>query len=250
MIFNVKQIMRFFLFLISFYALIFSQISFANSSIESEINRADEFFESKQYIDAFNIYEKILEEDRVYSSKMLLRMAFIQEGQGNYASALYYLNLQYGLTADRGTLNKMSKIAEDHNLLGYQYSDKEYLTSLFNKMKSEIGGVIIFLLIVCVVLMYMRRKEQHSITTLTVAVCVLSVLALWAFNGGMKRELGIVKGSGALLMQGPSAGSKNISNLSSGERLKLVDQDDIWYKVVLPNDSEGYVRKGMVFEVK
>lgn len=242
--------MRFFLFLISFYALIFSQISLANSSLEDEIGRADEFFDSKQYIDAFNIYEDLLEDKKVYSSKMLLRMAFIQEGQGNYASALYFLSLQYRLTADRGTLNKMSKIAEDHNLLGYQYSDKEYLISLFNKTSTAIGVGVIMLLAICVVLMYMRRKEGHSITTLTLGVFVISFVFLWAFNGGMKRELGIIKNSGALLMQGPSAGSKNISNLISGERIKVIGQDDIWYRVQLPNEEEGYIRKGKVFDVE
>lgn len=242
--------MRFFLFLISFYVLTFSQLSFANSLVNSKISNADELFEAKQYVEAFNVYQNLLDNERIYSSKMLLRMAFIQEGQGNYASALYYLNLQYRLTADRGTLNKMSKIAEDHNLLGYQYSDKEYLISLFNRNETALGMGMIFLLVVCLVLMYMRRKEQHSITSLVFATLCLSIVSLWAFNGGLKREQGIVKGSGALLMQGPSAGSENLSQIQSGERVDVVGEDDIWYRVVLPNEVSGYLRKGKVFDVK
>ncbi|AZQ63468.1 SH3 domain-containing protein [Flammeovirga pectinis] len=218
--------------------------------MKNKIEEADQLFDAKQYIDAYKIYDNLLEDDQVFSSRMLLRMSYIQEGQGNYSLALYLLNLQYRLTADRQTSNKMSKIASDHNLLGYQYSDKEYFTSFFNKKKVEIGIGVIVLLGICLVLMYLRRREQHSITTLTFGVAVISLLGLWAFNGGVIREQGIVMPSGALLMDGPSAGSKNISKLVPGERVMISGETDIWYKVTLPNEATGFLRKGRVFDVK
>ncbi|NLR93184.1 SH3 domain-containing protein [Flammeovirga agarivorans] len=242
--------MRLILSLISLYILIFSQLLFAETSVNSKIEEADNLFSEKQYIEAFKIYNDILEKDRTFSSRMLLRMAFIQEGQGNYSSALYFLNLQYRLTADRQTLNKMSKIAEEHNLLGYQYSDKEFFVSMFNNMQGVFAAGLIILLTACLALMYIRKRQDHSITTLTFFVVIFSVIGLWAFNGGIHRELGIVKGSGAILMDEPSAGGKKLVDLSAGERFQIKGESDIWYKIELPNESEGYIRKGRVFDIQ
>ncbi|ANQ50111.2 SH3 domain-containing protein [Flammeovirga sp. MY04] len=242
--------MRFILSLISLYLLTFSQLGFGFSALETKISKADSLFESQQYIDAYTIYEDILTNDQAYSSRMLLRMAFIQEGQDNYSTALYYLNLQYRLTADRQTLNKMTKIAEENNLLGYQYSDKEFFVSLFNNMQTLFAAVLITLITVCLVLMFIRRKQSLSITTLTFFVAVFSIIGLWAFNGGIEREQAIVRNHGALLMNEPSAGGKKLAEIVQGERLKIESENDIWYKVILPNDAEGYIRKRRVFEVK
>ncbi|OHX66908.1 SH3 domain-containing protein [Flammeovirga pacifica] len=242
--------MRFILSLISLYLLTFSQLGFCFSPLEAKISEADSLFESQQYIDAYNLYDDLLSNDGAYSSRMLLRMSFIQEGQNNYSKALYYLNLQYRLTADRQTLNKMSKIAEENNLVGYQYSDKEFFVSLFNNLQEIIAIVLITLITICLVIMFIRKKQNLSITTLTFFVTVFCGIGLWAYNGGIQRAQAIVKNNGALLMEEPSAGGRKLGVVVQGERLKIESDNDIWYKVKLPNEAEGYIRKGRVLEVK
>jgi hypothetical protein len=52
---------------------------------------------------------------------MLLKMAFVKEGLGDYSNALYYLNLYYLKTYDKKVLKKMENLAERyHKLEGYE----------------------------------------------------------------------------------------------------------------------------------
>jgi uncharacterized protein YgiM (DUF1202 family) len=60
-----------------------------------ELVKADSLFEQKKYTESFDLYEQILDEEQLASPKMLLKMAFIKEGLGDYSRALYFLNVYY-----------------------------------------------------------------------------------------------------------------------------------------------------------
>ena len=135
-------------------------------------------------------------------------------------------------------------------VIGYQYSDKEFFVSIFNNKQALLAIILAAIISICLVLTFIRMKQNHSIATLTFFIAIFCIVGLWAFNGGVQRELGIVKGDGALLMNAPSAGGKKLVELVPGERFKIKGESDIWYKVVLPNEEEGYIRKGRVFDVK
>jgi hypothetical protein len=65
---------------------------------EERLQRADSLFEQREYTEAFSLYNTLLATDRVCSPAMLMKMAYIQEGLGDYSEALYYLNQYFLIT--------------------------------------------------------------------------------------------------------------------------------------------------------
>src|SRR5690606_13561587 len=58
--------------------------SFSSQADTGRLLNADSLFQSKNYQEALLVYESILNEDQTYSAAMLLKMAFISEGMGDY----------------------------------------------------------------------------------------------------------------------------------------------------------------------
>jgi len=69
---------------------------------EKDIELADSLFNQQKYTQSFEIYNRILKTDNLTSPAMLLKMAYIKEGLGDYSNALYYLNLYYLQTHNGG----------------------------------------------------------------------------------------------------------------------------------------------------
>ncbi len=66
---------------------------------------------------------------------MLIKMAYIKEGLGDYTSALLYLDGYYKHTANKRAIAKMSELASENSLDGYEYSDYTYMNSTVNKYR-------------------------------------------------------------------------------------------------------------------
>src|SRR4051812_48821245 len=94
---------------ILFFNLLFIAKSFSQGTFE-QLHKADSLFDSKKYIESFEIYHQILDSSDQYSPRMLKKMAFIKEGLGDYTSALYYLNLFYSSNPDNEVLKKMEEL--------------------------------------------------------------------------------------------------------------------------------------------
>ncbi|MGB3465691.1 MAG: hypothetical protein WBA74_10490, partial [Cyclobacteriaceae bacterium] len=80
---TIKNFQLFFFF--SFCALSHSVLADPGDRLTT----ADSLFQAKKYTESFELYEQIIVEDMAYSPAMLLKMAFIKEGLGDYSNALY-----------------------------------------------------------------------------------------------------------------------------------------------------------------
>ena len=78
---------------------------------------------------------------------MLLKMAFIKEGLGDYTNALYYLNLYYLKTYNKRVLKKMENLAEQNKLSGYNYDDVEFFLNIYHKFQFQIDLLILTLIL-------------------------------------------------------------------------------------------------------
>lgn len=207
---------------------------------KSELSIADSLFNNQKYTEAYETYEKIFNENQA-SPAMLTRMAFIQEGLGNYANALYFLNLYYLQSSDRDALAKMREIAEEHNLSGYEYSDFKFFENFIRKYQMEISFCLMaFSLFILGYSFRKTKKEERPV--ISVGVQLLTLLTILAINNELFiKEKGIIQQDQSILMSGPSAGAEPIEAIGLGNKVTILEADELWSKIMW-QDSEAYVR--------
>lgn len=193
--------------------------------------RADSLFAANQYAKAFTYYDSLMQSGQT-SPAILLRMAYISEGQDRISRALYYLNQYYSLTGDYEVRNKMLRMAEKNELQGYGLSDLDYLRALLLQYRTSLVLTLclsIFILFGLIV--YKKRKlQQRPMLSGMLMVALLGML-FYFNNFDPKGSRGIVWQENTYLMQGPSAGAGLHSILPAGHRLEILGEEDVWLRV-------------------
>ncbi|MEQ8473643.1 MAG: SH3 domain-containing protein [Marinoscillum sp.] len=206
----------------------------------AELLVADSLFSNQKYTEAFEKYENIFQDNQA-SPAMLTRMAFIQEGLGNYTDALYYLNLYYLKTSDKASLAKMREIAEEHNLVGYEYSDVRFFENYTRKYQVEITLLLLAFSAFLLFYSYRKFKKEEKPVTATILQVVTLIVILITNNNLVTKESAIVRQDQAIIMSGPSAGSEPIDYVGKGNKVTVKESDDLWTQIEWQG-AEAYIR--------
>ncbi|MCG8309097.1 MAG: SH3 domain-containing protein [Cytophagales bacterium] len=209
---------------------------------EEKLLLADSLFAQKKYTQSFELYDDLQQVHKKASAAMLLKMAFIKEGLGDFTNALYYLNLYYLKTYNKRALKKMENLAEKNKLSGYNYDDAEFFLNLYHQYQLQIDLIIIALTIFLFSLLLYRRREKKRLSLLP-QILFISFLALIFIlnNFGRERSKAIVTNPEVHMMKGPSPGADIVDVVSMGHRVDILGKHDVWIKI-LWNDKEGYVK--------
>ncbi len=226
----------------TFLVFIFFVVPLLSVGAENQdlLRQADSLYQGKKYTEAFQHYEKLFDQNQG-SAAMLARMAFIKEGLGDYANALYFLSLYYNQTSDKKVLSKMRELAEKHELIGYEYSDSAFIAGVAKKFKYELLIALLFISLLITLYIYRKKKHQEQPVTSAIFQIVTIAVAMLLINNAFFQNYGIVSQGNSLLMSGPSAGAEPIEMIDKGHRLKLLDVDEVWSKVIW-NDQEVFIR--------
>ena len=227
------------IFLVCFISCSFS--AFCASSKEKLI-LADSLFAQKKYTQSFELFEDIHKSDQKASPAMLLKMAFIKEGLGDFTNALYYLNLYYLKTYNKKALKKMEKLAEQNKLSGYNYDDVEFFLNIYHQYHLQIDFLIIGIVFMFFGILYYQKKTNKIKAGLPgiVYICLLLVMLI-INNYGREHKKAIINSSDVYLMKGPSPGADVIDVISKGHRVDIIGQDDVWVKISW-NDDDAYIK--------
>jgi len=216
---------------------------------ESLLLQADSLFEAGKFTTAFKHYDSIFKQNQ-YTPRMLWRMAYIKESSGQYADALVYLNLCYHYEPNPFVLQKMSEIAEDKKVKGFQISDTEYIYAFYREYNTLILAGVWFIFACWLYVIYRLWRKKEPILFRIVIFTVLLVAVVVLVNVGLRLEHGIVVADEAYLMSAPSAGAKLIGALPKGNRLRILGQEDIWLKTEsAESDSVYYIRKYQIHRI-
>jgi len=174
---------------------------------------------------------------------MLLKMAFVKEGLGDYGNALYYLNLYYMKTYDKKVLKKMENLAEEHKLSGYDYDDAEFFLNIYQRFQLQIDlAVISMVLLVLAVLYYQKRKTNRLSPFGAYTYIALLVILLAINNFGREQKKAIISTNNVYLMEGPSPGSNVVEVVSHGHRVNVLGKKDVWVKISW-DDKSAYIKE-------
>ncbi len=213
------------------------------------LKKADSLFQAKLYTQSFEHYSSLLKE-KYYSSAMLLKMAYCQEGLGHTSMSLYYLNLYYMASHDEQALSKMEEIASKNRLEGYQLSDFSNLFTLLQRHSFQITVFLLSIILFFFALMFYQKIKQQK-KPLVPAIGVFFFLTLLFVHNQVDdfQKVGIVSESSTYLMSGPSAGSSVIDIISEGHQLKILGQNDVWIKVSW-KDKEVFIKESSLLPVQ
>lgn len=208
-----------------------------------KLNHADSLFEAKKYTESFEIYDYLLEVEKISSPAMLLKMAFICEGLNDHSGALYYLNTYYLKTSDRRALTKMEEMASKKNLEGYIFTDYDFFLTNFYKYYNIIVYALLALSVLMLVLAYRNKVKLKQSPILPAILMVLFLAGLfYTLNFGRNYSRAIVSVSDTYLMSGPSAGSEVIDIIDKGHRLSYSGKKDVWVQVKWKDDV-AYIKE-------
>ena len=227
-------------------------ISFSNVLAQEkvkDIELADSLFNQQKYTQSFEIYNRILKTDNLTSPAMLLKMAYIKEGLGDYSNALYYLNLYYLQTHNKRALRKMEDLAKKYNLEGYKYTDIEFFMNIFYRYYSAIvyslsGLVLILIGYMVYKKLQLKTNPGFSLFYLLIVVAIL----FYVVNFGKRYQKGIIISPDTYLMDGPSSGAKLIAIADLGHRVHVLGKEDVWVKVEWEG-STAYIKENNILQI-
>ncbi|MEM9325119.1 MAG: SH3 domain-containing protein, partial [Bacteroidota bacterium] len=170
---------------------------------------------------------------------------FIQEGLQDFTNALYYLSLYYELSGDKKVLGKMTEIANEHQLLGYDFDDIDFAANVFDQYRLYfVVGLLLLALILFGVLLYNFRHQQPLVIPAILEVIIICGLFL-ASNNILSEETGIIASDHTILRSAPSAAAEPVDMVGKGHRVVVLSQDKVWLKIVW-QEQEAYLRRGRV----
>nr|WP_316928727.1 SH3 domain-containing protein [Rhodonellum psychrophilum] len=198
-------------------------------------------FSSKNYQEAMIGYEEILEKDESFSSAMLLKMAFISEGKGDFAKASFFLTKYYDVNPNPRVITKIKSLTQQTNLVGYDLSDRDRFFKFLTDLREEITAALALLLIISLILLVIFKSKANK-PKYYLPTAVLLILVFVSNNFLVGKPRGIVTGSPTLIMDRPTAGGNLIVNVDPGHRVIIKSSKDIWYEIKW-GDKIGYVKK-------
>ncbi|MCH7411126.1 SH3 domain-containing protein [Belliella sp. DSM 111904] len=206
-----------------------------------EQEKADSLFATKNYQESMEIYENLLHHEEAFSPAMLLKMAFIEEGRGDFSKASYYLAKYYDTNPNPRVITKIKTLTEQSNLMGYELNDWDRFLNFATDFQLEITASLGVLLLISLLLLIILGKNLKA-PKYYIPTFGLILLTFAANNFLDGPNTGIVTGSPTIIMDKPTAGGKLLHNVDPGHRVIIKSSKDNWYEVAWGNEK-GYIKK-------
>ena len=217
--------------------------SFSNRIISKNLslNKADSLFNLKIYTEAKLIYDSLYYKENLYSERMLLKMALIEEGLENYEKSIYYLSQYQSINNNESSEIKIQKIANNYDLEGYKKNDFDYFQNILKENRIIIIYSLLLLTLLIFIINIYRILKSKKAPTLVLTFYIISILFLLIININLPKS-GIVYFENTFIMEKPSSGSNLYQIVKKGDKLKIIGEESVWYKIKI-NEAEKYIRK-------
>lgn len=227
--------------LLIFFTIVFQ--SFNCQADEIGLAIADSLFNQRSYKEAMEIYRQNYQEG-IYSSSMLLKMAFIEEGIGDNEQATIYLSKYYDLSPNPQAITKIKSLTGQNVLMGYEVSDFQRFMIFLSEYKEYIVGVLtMFLLISVISNWWIGRKTQKKEAYWPTVLLILVIFVANNFLEGP--HTGLITSSPTFIVSKPTAGGELIEQVEPGHRVRIKSSKDNWYEIVWKEKS-AYIKKSNV----
>jgi hypothetical protein len=171
------QSYKFKLFTFFFIFIVVANYTATAQDNSTSIKQADSLFVAKKYTESLAIYERLFNEEKLQSPAMLLKMAYISEGMDEAADALFYLEHYQKVSRDQAALLKISELAQEFNLRGYETSDTNLFIDFYGRYHIEIAAVLLsFAILLFSIFIYRQRKFNEKPAPLFAGIVVFLIV--------------------------------------------------------------------------
>ncbi len=224
-----------------FLALLLSAFQAFSQPQNNILNVPDSLFKNQRFTQSFKLYDSIYHLQKA-SPAMLLKMAYIKEGLGDYTLAQYYLNEYYLATNNDLALTKMEKLAKEKDLLGYETNDLNFIRSLYYKHFQWLSLGVFGLVLILFLFFVLQLKKTKSIPMVTIFfLVVVSVSLFILINFGKSYNEALIIKNNTFVMAAPSAGADVIDVITKGNKIEIDNQTDVWYQIEWQG-QQGYIK--------
>jgi len=229
--------MRFFIAKLILFFLFTYQITDCQANV-NDLDLADSLFAEKKYQEALLIYESILD-DGAYSPAMLLKMAFISEGVGDFPKSTLYLSKYYSHNPNPKVISKIKALTNQATLVGYNISDEQKFFKFLIDLNQEITATFALLLLLFLISIFAFPTKRSGFY---VPAFVFLALTFVSNNFLEEKDTAIVTGAPTLIMDKPTAAGNLIRKVDAGHRVVIKSSQDIWYEIEW-NERTAYIKK-------
>lgn len=219
----------------------------AAQSLRYHLAKADSLYQQKRYTQSLELYQSIFAQKQ-YTPAMFLKMAFIEEGLGHVAPALYYLNLYAIATRDDHVLAKITDVATKNGLSGYEVTDADRVLTNYYEHHQQISLALGALALFFVSLMTYLRSHEKKPAGVWTALLIVVVLLFLHTNFSWGTTSAIIAQPNSYMMNGPSAGASVVRILDDGHRVEVLGEKDVWVKIRF-NNREGFIKKDNLYRL-
>ena len=238
-----------------FWAVLAAFLSAADVSFSADTNRspqsslllqADSLFTIRQFRESAAAYRSLFSTG-LQSPAANLRAAYLAEAAGRRDETLLYLYRFYLLTDDQAAFDKLSNLAQQYGVAGYERSDREYLMHRFSRSAPAILKISMALLVLnLAALVFLKRRNiQQGRKALVITSMIIATTIFAANNFSDPPLKAIVTESGVLVFDGPSAAADRKGLLSPGDLIEVDGTADIWLRI-RHRGKTSFVRRSQV----
>lgn len=206
---------------------------------------ADSLFSIQKFTQSFELYDSIYHLKKA-TPAMLLKMAYIKEGLGDFTLAQYYLNEYYLATNNEQALTKMENLAKEKDLIGYETNDLNFILSLYYKHFQWLSLSVMFITAVLFgffSIQLWKYKKIPPVTSFFLATFLIALFLLINFGKSYNKAL-IIKNN-TFVMAGPSAGADVIEVIGKGNKVTINKRKDVWLQIEWQGET-GYIKSNNV----
>jgi len=254
--------MRKLISLIFCITLFFTQTSVAQSEEQSIFQSANEAFSNKNYDQAIQLYESILNKN-LHSSELYFNLGncFFQKKEWgktilNYERALLIAPNDTAILQNLA-LAKSETVDEIAVLPNFFLA--RWWTQIRNLTHSGIWsllGILFFWLGIGGIILWILGKERNQrkrgflggMTTLGLSILIFA-LAYNSYQIQQKSGLAIIMSKETSLKSLPDEISNEIITLHAGTKVKITEKITSWYKVRLDNGEVGWILESALEEI-
>lgn len=228
-------------------------VSTSLSAQTVNLRQADSLFMNGKHTESKLLYEQYLSQltnTTLIPLPIYYKLAFISEKQNDYARSLYYLSMIYNRQPRQNILNKITEIAANHNLTGYEVDDFSFVFLFFRKYSLYFT---LFLSIVGIyafgVLVQKKRQgepihKRHKWVVIAYLIALLLLLNLPDIY-----QIGIINKEHTHLREAPSSAAPVKWSIAKGNKVTVIGTYDQWLRIWW-GQRPLYVRKLDVWEVQ
>ena len=143
-------------------------------------------------------------------------------------------------------LQSLSKIISDNKLTTYDNSDIDFFLKLYlNNKEKLIYSLIFFLMIIFLINLQRTSKNKKIIFIKSFFSIAITLIIIINLKGSAE---GIVLYNNTFIMNNPSSGSDVYSLIKKGEKIKIINESEIWYEFKI-NEQNKFIRKKNILKI-